>query len=145
MLETVHRVPGGTLRVTDCMTVASEDEKRRLLVPEHELLRVAACDAGEVEVEVALDLRPDLGRGRGRWRDAGRLGLRFESGSGLFALGAERPLVPGEGGARATFRLRAGETARFSLVYAGEGPAVLSPLGADADVALARTEAFWRR
>ncbi|HZZ83060.1 MAG TPA: glycoside hydrolase family 15 protein [Anaeromyxobacteraceae bacterium] len=144
VLETVHRTTGGRLRVTDCMTVASEAEKRTLLVPEHELLRCVTCEEGEVRVEAILDLRPDLGRGTGRWRDAGRLGLRFESGAGLFALRSDRPLEADAGGARASFRLRAGETARFSLVYAGEGPAVLSALGAEADAALARTERFWR-
>ncbi|BDG08396.1 glycoside hydrolase family 15 protein [Anaeromyxobacter paludicola] len=145
VVETTHRVPGaGSLRVSDCLTVASEGEKRRELLPEHELLRIATCEAGEVEVETSIDLRPDLGRAPGRWRDAGALGLRFESGSGLFALRSDRPLAPGAGGARGRFRLRAGETARFSLVYAGDGPAVLSPLGAAADAALLRTERFWR-
>ena len=53
------------------MTVASEEDKRRELLPEHEVLRAVECLEGEVEVEVVFDPRPDYGGGCRRSAPAG--------------------------------------------------------------------------
>ena len=67
----------GTLALTDLMPVACEAEKRREMLPDHELLRVAHCEAGEVELELELVPRPHYGARRVTPRFAGRLGARF--------------------------------------------------------------------
>jgi GH15 family glucan-1,4-alpha-glucosidase len=145
VLQTRFEALDGVLVLTDLMAVAGEDEKRGRLTPEHELLRLVSCEQGQVEVEVELDPRPRYGGQPGRWREAGKLGMRYERGATLLALQAECPVqLDASGAAFARFRLQAGETVRFSLVHATEAPAALSPLGAFADAALERSVRFWR-
>ncbi|CAN5648060.1 hypothetical protein BH24ACI5_BH24ACI5_28900 [soil metagenome] len=63
------------------MPVASEEDKGRLLLPDHEILRVAECVRGEIEMRCAP--RPDYGRRPGRIRHAGRLGVRVGASIGF--------------------------------------------------------------
>jgi hypothetical protein len=63
------------------MPVASEEDKDRLLLPDHEILRVAECVRGEVELEMRCAPRPRYGQRRGRVRDAGKSGIRVSFGA----------------------------------------------------------------
>lgn len=146
VLETRFESAAGALVLLDLMPLTDEAEGPPGLCAERELLRVARCVRGEVELEVVLEARPGFGRARPGWRDAGALGLHLASGHELFALRSEPPLplAPG-GGVRSRLRLRAGETAQLSFSHATESPAVLPPLGAAADERLARTARAWRR
>ncbi|WP_242343369.1 glycoside hydrolase family 15 protein [Anaeromyxobacter terrae] len=145
VLETRFVTASGALTVTDFMPVASPEEQRRLLLPDHELVRLVSCEGGSVELATVFEPRPDYGRERPRLRDAGELGLRAETRSGLLTLRADLPLAI-DGAARATGRavLRAGETRHLSLSYADEWPAILPPLGAPTREALARTVRWWQ-
>jgi GH15 family glucan-1,4-alpha-glucosidase len=143
VLETRFEAPGGTLRLVDAMTVADEGERRRLL-PASELLRVATCESGEVDVEIRL--APWTGRGGPvRLEAAGALGWRLVLGSGAAWLRADHPLQREDDAVIGRFRLRAGERAAVSLSFDEEAPAVLPPLGAAAQERLLRTAAWWRR
>ena len=93
VLETSFVTTSGSFTLTDFMPVASEEERRRLLAPDHEILRLVVCERGEVEVETVFAPRPDYGRERPRLRDAGRLGLRAETRAGLLTLRADLPLA----------------------------------------------------
>jgi GH15 family glucan-1,4-alpha-glucosidase len=144
VLVTTFETPGGRLTLTDLMTVGSEAEKRRRLVPEHELLRVVECERGEVEVEIDFVPRPDHGRRRPRLRDAGALGIRLEDRAELYTLRSDVALrIDGEARAAGRLRMRAGERACFSLTYDRGGPAVLVPPGEHAARAIARSAAWW--
>ena len=145
VLETSFVTASGSFTLTDFMPVASEEERRRLLGPDHEILRFVSCERGEVEIETVFEPRPDYGRERPRLRDAGRLGVRAETRAGLLTLRADLPLAIDEAG-RATGRavLRAGETRHLSLGFADEWPAILPPLGAPSRDALERTVRWWR-
>jgi hypothetical protein len=112
--------------------------------PEHELLRIAECAGGEVDVEIEVDLRPGYGARTAALRDGGPLGLRVASGAELVTLRATVPLALGaDGAARARVRLREGESLVVSLAYDSEAPAVLPPLD-EAWEALRRTARVWR-
>ncbi len=144
VLVTRFETGTGALRVVDFMALASEQDFRRRSFPEHELLRIAECAGGEVEVEVEADLRPEFGAVRRTLRDAGALGLRLERGRQLVTLRASMPLATGpDGVARGRARLREGEAVVVSLAYDGEAPAVLPPLD-EAREALRRTSRAWR-
>ena len=52
VLETVFHTPSGTVALRDLMPVASEEDKRATLTPEHEVLRELKGLAGHVEIEV---------------------------------------------------------------------------------------------
>jgi GH15 family glucan-1,4-alpha-glucosidase len=145
VLETRFSTVSGELVATDLMPIASDEERRRLLGPDHEILRVVACEKGEVELETVFVPRPGYGRERPRLRDAGKLGIRAESRSGLLTLRADFPLRIEDGGrAAGRVRLRAGEARHLSLAFADAWPAILPPLGASQDV-LERTVRWWRR
>ncbi len=143
VLVTRFETARGALRLVDFMALAPEQDLRRRAFPEHELVRIAECTAGEVEVDVEADLRPGFG-GRARWRDAGPLGLRVERGVELVTLRATARLVPGPDGIpRAHVRLREGEALVVSVAYDRDAPAVLPPLE-EAWEALRRTTRAWR-
>ena len=143
VLETTFETPGGRAVVVDLMTVASEETKRTELVPDDELLRHVRCDEGQVELEVVVAPRPDFGRAPVRCRQLPRLGIRWEVGRELYALRADVPVVLVEGTARATLRLRAGQSATFALTR-DDGPALLAPLGPPAQERIARSIAWWQ-
>jgi GH15 family glucan-1,4-alpha-glucosidase len=144
VLATRFETERGALRVLDFMVLAGEAELRRRVFPEHELLRLAECTGGEVDLVVEADLRPGFGGAARRFRDRGPFGLRLETAQGLFTLRASCPLaVDPDGVARGRTRLSEGERVVVSLAHDREGPAVLTPLE-EADEALRRTTRAWR-
>jgi GH15 family glucan-1,4-alpha-glucosidase len=146
VLETRFETATGTLLLTDLMTVASEEEKRRELFPEHEILREASCTRGEVVIEVRYDPRPDFGLEQARIRLEGKLGARLETRrNGSIILRSEVPLAPSPRGLTGRARLRAGERRQLSLVHAQEAPAVLRPLGERTRAAIEGSIRWWRR
>jgi GH15 family glucan-1,4-alpha-glucosidase len=145
VLETRFDTVEGTLIVTDLMPVASEDEQRRLLLPDHEILRVGECVRGEVELEMRFAPRPRYGQLPERLRNAGPLGVRVEMGAELLALRSDIPLEITAGDeVRGRVRLRAGEAVHASLTFSDDWPGILPPLGAWSRAAIARSVAWWQ-
>jgi GH15 family glucan-1,4-alpha-glucosidase len=146
VLETRFQTSTGRLIVIDAMTVSSEEHKHDALVPDHELVRLITCDDGGVEAEIVVDPRPDFGRARvGRIEDCGSLGIRWHHATTLVTLRGEAPLrLDRDGRACATLRLRAGDSAVFSLAFDADAPAVIPALGEAARGAIERSIAWWR-
>ena len=145
VLETRFETDSGTLIVTDLMPVASEEDKDRLLLPDHEILRVAECVQGEVELEMRLAPRPDYARRRARLRDAGPSGIRIEVGADLLVLRSDLSLdITTDGEIRGRAPLRAGDAVHMSLTFTNDGPAVLPPLGEWSRAAITRSVAWWQ-
>ena len=145
VLETRFTTERGSAVLTDLMPVASEEAKRELLAPEHEILRVVECDRGEVELAMVFAPRPDYARGALRMRRAGRLGVRIETGAGLLVLRTDMPIeLGGEDTLRGRVRLRAGEAIHASLTFARQWPAIVPPLAPRSKEAVARSVAWWR-
>jgi len=142
VLLTRFSTPGGEVLLTDFMPARSESERRRRMTPECELLRIAECTRGQVELEVDFDPRPDYARERCVLAGAGRLGLRMRCRAGLLTLRTQATLEPAAAGARGRIRLRAGERVDFCLTLATRGPAVLPP-PEDSRSALDSTLRFW--
>jgi GH15 family glucan-1,4-alpha-glucosidase len=119
VLQSRFHTAAGAVVLTDFMPAASEEQKGGLLWPEHELSRRVECEQGEAEVQAHFDPRPDYGRANVRLRDSGALGLRLETGAGLFTLHSDVRFTPAaEGGVTARARLKAGEAITFSLTFA---------------------------
>jgi GH15 family glucan-1,4-alpha-glucosidase len=145
VLETTFTAAGGVLRLTDAMAVAPEEEKRRELQAEHELLRLVECLDGEVEVEVVFDPRPDFGRLAPAPR-RGRPGEHYVGfGRHVLVLRSELALAPAaaQPGLYGRARLRAGDRRLLSLATECGDPAVLPPLGEAALGRLDRTRRWW--
>src|SRR5688572_6098774 len=94
VLQTWFHTAAGVVVLTDFMPAASEEQKGRMLWPEHELVRLVECEQGEVEVGVHFDPRPDYGRAKVTLRDARALGLRIEMGARLITLRGDVKLTP---------------------------------------------------
>lgn len=146
VLETVHEAAGGTIRVTDCMPVASEAEKGLELLPEHEVLRRIECLAGEVEVEVAFDPRPGFGETEPRVVHRGDLGCFCQSGKEAFAFRSDLPVScdVDRPGARGRATLTAGDVRWAGFTYTDEDAAVVPVFGEVAERKLERTIRWWR-
>jgi GH15 family glucan-1,4-alpha-glucosidase len=146
VLETTFRTPTGAFVLRDLMSVSSEEDKRRSLTPEHEVLREVEGIDGEVEVEILYDPRPDYGRVRPVLEQRGALGLRCEVGRAVLTLRSELLLeLEGDGrGASGAVRIRVGERKYLSLTYSREAPAVIAPLGEAARGRIERTVRWWQ-
>ena len=148
VLETTFEAAGGVLRLTDSMSVAGRAERRGELLPEHELLRRLECVAGEVEVEVGCDPRPEWGAAgaAAEPRDRRALGVTWEFGHQLLALRSEVPVAAGSGaGVYGRETLKAGDRRFLSLASTTAEPGVFLPLGDAAAQRLERSLRWWER
>jgi len=125
------------------MPVASEAAKRAALVPDHELLRLVECTAGEVRLQLVFQPRAAYGAAPVRVRPRGRLGLRMEVGGGVYWLRGTHDLDCAEDRAWSDLNLRDGQSAQFSLTYSSDAPAVLGCLGEAARARLAESRRWW--
>lgn len=144
LLETRFSTQEGSAVLIDLMPVASEEEKRREFVPEHEILRVVRCEQGAIEMETLFRARPGYGLRTPRIRNAGPIGVRLHTEHGLLNLRADFPLSVSEGEVRGRKRLRAGEALHLSLVFVPDRLAVLPPLGEWSRRAIDRSARWWR-
>lgn len=145
VLQTTFETATGSAVLVDAMPVVSPEDEERLLSPEHELVRRITCTRGHVEIEVVFDPRPDYACGRTRWHDRGAVGICIETAKGLLTFRSDLKIpVPADGAARVRTTMREGETLDFSLAYAVDTPAVLSPLGTTSREALRRTIELWQ-
>jgi GH15 family glucan-1,4-alpha-glucosidase len=130
VLETTFGCDSAKIVLTDFMPVTSEEQKRQMLWPEHELVRYLKCTQGEMDLIVTFDPRIDYGRVRPKITDAGRLGWRIDTGTAVLSLQADTELTfDPEQALSGRFTLRAGDVLAFSLSVAAEAPAVIPPPG----------------
>jgi GH15 family glucan-1,4-alpha-glucosidase len=145
VLETRFRTASGTIVLSDFMPVTSEEEKRTMLWPEHEIIRRVKCEHGEVDVVVDFIPRPDYGRAAPKIRNAGKLGWKIDLDIAVLTLSSNMTLdgfKPASLSAR--FTLQAGAAAEFSLSFSSEAPAVVPPLGELVEQKLNLTINWWR-
>ena len=124
VLETQFHSDLGTAVLTDLMPV----RENSAMVPDHEILRQIECTAGEVEIEVKLQPRPNYAEVAPQLEQRGKLGLRFCYGRGVYWLRSTLPLTVKESSASLRHRMRTGESLVFSLSYTENAPAVLPDL-----------------
>jgi GH15 family glucan-1,4-alpha-glucosidase len=146
VLETTFHTPTGTVVLRDLMPVASEEDKRGELLPEHEILREVEGIAGEVDLEVFYAPRPNYGDARPALRQRGEFGLWCDASHAELVLRSELPLELTDDGhaARGVVNIRAGDRHALSFSYAESGPAVIAPLGDAARDRISRTIRWWR-
>lgn len=155
VLKTSFEVNTGRASLVDCFTVTSESNKRGMLWPNDEILRIIHGEAGVVRFQMRFDPRPSYGS-RGvilrRYGSGHQLwGLGFEHGWGAVFLQCSRGLSDAkmlfdERGTSAVldFSVTAGENVAFSLTYDNQGPAIVPPLGSAAFDRFGKTIRYWR-
>ncbi len=146
VLQTTFTTDDGEFTLTDAMPIATPEEQRRMLMPEHEIVRVLTCTKGEGSIEVRFEPRTGFGQWNDKLRDRGKLGLRVETRQGLLTLRCDLDLALDADGRSATGAktLHRGESLHCSLTWTADAPAVLAPLGAMTHEKLARTLDAWR-
>ena len=147
VLETIFQAAEGSIVVRDLMPVATEEEKRETLTPDHEVLREIQGLQGEVEIEVLYEPRPDYARQVPRLEQRGAFGVWCEaSRGGALTLRSDVPICITSDGtsARGFARVRAGDRRFLSLTYGEEAPQVLAPLGEAAMHRAERSIRWWR-
>lgn len=145
VLETTFVTSGGTLRLTDAMSVADEAEKTRTLWPDHEILRLVECVEGAVDVRVEFSPRPDYARVTPVLRRGRHETILCEAGSGILTLRSGVPLTISSDAADASgaAHLTAGERVAVGLSYGDALPAVLPPCGDAAWAVVDMTVRWW--
>ena len=145
VLETTFQTATGVLRLTDCMAIDGEREKRRALWPQHEIVRRLECVTGEVEIEIDYRPRPNYGDLVPRLRSRASLGLYCEFRDQVLVLRSDVPILPSSelGVAQGHARLRQGERAYLSLVFSEREPAALPATGVRIDGRIARSIEWW--
>jgi GH15 family glucan-1,4-alpha-glucosidase len=144
VLETEFATASGKIVLTDFMPVTSEEQKKKKLWPEHELVRRVKCTQGEVELIVDFNPRLDYGRVTPKIKDCGKLGWRIDIGTCVFTFRSEIELVGRGDGLSASSTVKAGETIAFSFTYSAESPAVIPSLGDAITERLNLTIDWWR-
>jgi GH15 family glucan-1,4-alpha-glucosidase len=145
VLETVFYTSSGTVALRDLMPVASEEDKRVALIPEHEVLREIEGLVGQVEVEVVYAPRPDYGRKHPVLTSRGAFGLWCEVTGGALALHTDLPLQvsPDCQNAYRVATIAAGERKHLSLVYNTDAPGVIPLLDGAAQDRVERSIRWW--
>ncbi len=144
VLETTFKADGGTLRLTDCMTLPVA--RQPLLEPEHELLRRVECVEGEVTLEAAFAPREDYGRRPFAFANHRKLGWQFVGCPFGARLLTDVELREDRAGGRLVgeARLRAGDKRWFSFAYDQHEIGVVPPLGDEAQLRLDATIRWWK-
>src|SRR5437762_8319790 len=146
VLETTFSTDSAKVVLTDFMPVTSEEEKKRRIWPEHELIRQIQCAAGEMELIAEFNPRLDYGRVALRIKNTGKFGWKIDIGTIVFTLQSDVELAPNsDGGLTASFKLSASSTIAFSFTLSAEAPAVVPPLAPLVAEKLDLTIDWWKR
>ena len=141
VLETTFRGESGAVRVLDALPVIDGLDA---LEPMREVLRVVEGVAGQVELAIGCDPRPQYGARRPQPRHRGQLGWWYTWANEALLLATDAELHPERGALRGRVRVQPGERICFSLSYVKGDPAVVPPLGAAAKDRIDRTAEWWR-
>src|SRR5215211_661002 len=142
VIETTFETESGTALLTDLMPVT---EEASALQPAREILRVIEGVAGEVELEVRFEPRPDYARVPPRFRSRGALGWACTWSDELFVLRGDMPLELASDATAVVgcIKTSAGKKRYLSLCYAKADIGVIAPLGEAADERMRATVRWW--
>src|SRR5919204_6587055 len=141
VLETTFETESGSARLIDLMPISDGVQS---LQPMREVLRIIEGVAGRIDVEIAIDLRPDYARAQPRLQHGGRGSWWCRWSNEILALASDVQLQPRAGVLHGSIRIRAGDRIRLSLGYVKGDVGVLPVLGRAADDRLGRTLEWWQ-
>ena len=146
VLCTTFHCKRGVLELTDCMAVDGGDVRdQHDMAPEHEVIRIARCTAGEVELHAVYRPRPGYAKKLPRLVSRGRLGWQCTLGSANIHLLSNLSFAStGAATLEAVEQLRSGEQREASLSASEHEIGVIAPLGASIEQRLAATLDWWR-
>ncbi len=140
VLETTFETRTGSARVLDCLPILDGISSFQ---PMRELLRIVEGVHGTVEFCVELDARPDYGKLSTPPRDRGILGWAYIWRNEILSLHTGIDLKVEPGALAGVFSTNEGKREYFSLCYTLNEPAIIPPLGEEADSRLKQTTEWW--
>ena len=130
----------GQLHLTDFMVPGEATGGRE----PQQIVRLAECVAGSIELEVAFEPRPDYARMAPQIRSAGDHTWTCAPVAGCFALQSSFPLQGDAGALHGTITMSQGEAHAAVLTTPADAGTAHEPLVALARSKLAATAQFWR-
>jgi GH15 family glucan-1,4-alpha-glucosidase len=141
VLETTFETAAGSARVTDLLPVIDGIQS---LQPMREILRIIEGVSGQLDLEIAVDPRPDYARAQPRLEHRARGTWCYRWSNEILVLASDVELERAADALHGVIRIRAGDRIHLSLGYVKGDIGVLSLLGPAADDRLARTLDWWR-
>jgi GH15 family glucan-1,4-alpha-glucosidase len=141
VLETTFETESGAARLIDLMPVVDGVQS---LQPMREALRIIEGISGHIELDVAIDVRPDYARAQPRLQQGGRGSWCYRWSNEILILASDVELERRAGVLHGSIRIRAGDRIRLSLGYVKNDIGVLPVLGRAADGRLADTLNWWQ-
>ncbi|MCM2349417.1 MAG: glycoside hydrolase family 15 protein [Bacteriovoracaceae bacterium] len=137
VLETIFTTTDGVVKILDCFTVDTEENKTKMLRPLHEILRVVEGIEGKVSMVYTFKPMPFFANGKAKIGQRGKLGINCEYGNELVVL--KHDLLE----TTEDFTVSKGERRIFSLSHNIIAPAVIPSLGESALKRLESTITYW--
>jgi len=146
VLETTYRCRTGQLKVTDFMTISLEADCATTPQPQHEIVRLAECIEGDVELDAVYQPRPGDGRHTPRLERRGALGWSWTYKGTVAYLHSDLDFeLSGEGTLVANVAMRTGDR-KIAVFTACENEAVvIHPLGETTRERLQHTISWWQQ
>ena len=141
VLETTFTTSTGSARILDCLPVIDGIERLR---PEREILRIVEGISGMVQLQLTVAPRPDYARLQTPPRCRGKLGWSYSWHNEMLVVRTEFDLAQDGDDLTARVTVQPGQRRRLSLAYVQGEPAVIPPLGSEADRRLEATVAWWQ-
>ena len=148
VVETVFTGGTGEARLLDCFVALTEEDKTKMLFPDHEILRVVEGLSGEINFRMEYEPRTYYGKNAAELRDFGKLGIRVYFRENIYTLQStleegKLSVADSRSAAFAEFTVRAGEKVIFSFSYSSQSPAILPELKETGLNRLEQTLAYW--
>ncbi|WP_266205065.1 glycoside hydrolase family 15 protein [Pontibacter kalidii] len=150
VVETIFETTEGDARLLDAFIAQTEEDKKRNLFPDHELLRVVEGISGTLDFKLEYAPKTYYGKNTPHLEDRQKLGIHFVWKEHIYTLLSTLPpeqlTVEAEapGKATATFSISPGERILFSFSYSNQSPAILPELNTTGWARLQRTINFWK-
>jgi GH15 family glucan-1,4-alpha-glucosidase len=141
VLKTTFETETGTARILDCLPVLDGIGQMR---PAREVLRIVEGLTGTVQFRAVIDPHPDYARLEVVPRLQHRLGWSYKWRDEVLYVHTDVKLFPAASALCGTFSVSPGQRRTFSLSYSQGEPAVIPPLGDDAERRLEDTVAWWK-
>jgi GH15 family glucan-1,4-alpha-glucosidase len=147
VVETTFETNDGEIKLNDAFVVMREDQKKLSLFADHEILRIAQCTFGTVQMKMEFEPTIFYGSKAANLFNNKNLGIKFTWKENSFilqsTLNAEQIQVNANK-ATAYFVLEKGESVIFSLSCSSQSPAIIPELSVTACDRFIRTLDYWK-
>lgn len=149
VVETQFKTTLGEATLLDGFCVFTEDEKKKSLHPDCELLRIVKCNRGRIQMRMEYFPTIFYGKKRVRFRGKKKFGFKFSWKTHIYILQSnleyDRFHTPKSKERTAIeFTLAEGEEVVFSLSYSCQNPAIIPEVKTTAAKRLNRAIRYWR-